>query len=112
LLRRVCAELHHSATKPAPLRAKITHLYYVDLIEGIAYFVSLIEPQFLIENSSKLDLKLKTLECHASQRKWPLQQHGIDGHLDSYRKWSTIRKKTGRGLWRSIHPALRTPVPA
>ena len=65
----------------------------MDAIEGIAYFGNPIEPQFLIDKSSKFDLKLKRLECHASQRNWLLQQHGIDGYLDSYRKWSTTREK-------------------
>jgi LmbE family N-acetylglucosaminyl deacetylase len=78
---------------PAPLLAKIPHLYYVDAIEGIDYFGNPIEPQFVIDISSTFDLKLKMLACHASQRNWLLQQHGIDEYLDSCRKWSTTRGK-------------------
>lgn len=76
---------------PAPILAKIPHLYYVDAIEGIDYFGNPIEPQFVIDITSTFDLKLKMLACHASQRNWLLQQHGIDEYLESCRKWSAKR---------------------
>jgi LmbE family N-acetylglucosaminyl deacetylase len=81
--------------EPAPILAKIPHLYYVDAIEGIDYFGNPIEPQFVIDISSTFERKLKMLACHASQRNWLLQQHGIDEYLESCRKWSA---KRGAGL--------------
>jgi N-acetylglucosamine malate deacetylase 1 len=76
---------------PAPVLARIPHLYYVDAIEGIDYFGNPIRPQFIVDISATFSLKNDMLACHASQRNWLLKQHGIDEYLESCRKWSAKR---------------------
>ncbi|MBI3866178.1 MAG: PIG-L family deacetylase [Planctomycetia bacterium] len=77
--------------EPAGVIARIPHLYYVDAIEGIDYFGNPQKPEFIVDVSATFELKLKMLACHASQRNWLLQQHGIDEYLESCRKWSAKR---------------------
>jgi LmbE family N-acetylglucosaminyl deacetylase len=76
---------------PAPILARIPHLYYVDAIEGIDYFGKTIPMDFIVDISTTFALKREMLACHASQRNWLLQQHGIDEYLDSCQKWSHKR---------------------
>jgi hypothetical protein len=35
-----------------------------------------------------MNLKEAMLTCHASQREWLMQHHGIDEFVDSMRRWS------------------------
>jgi LmbE family N-acetylglucosaminyl deacetylase len=77
--------------EPAKALEEIPHLYYVDAIEGIDYFGNPIRPEFIVDVSSTIELKLKMLACHASQREWLLRQHGIDEYLESCKKWSAKR---------------------
>jgi len=78
---------------PVEPLAHIPALYYVDPIEGIDYFGDTIKPQFIVDISSKMDLKLEMLACHASQREWLRQFHDMDEYLDSCRRWSAARGK-------------------
>ncbi len=75
----------------APAAEKIPFLYYVDPIEGVDHFGQPVEPEFIVDISSTFELKQQMLACHASQRNWLLQQHGIDEYLESCRRWSAAR---------------------
>jgi LmbE family N-acetylglucosaminyl deacetylase len=79
--------------EPAVRLNQIPHLYYVDAIEGIDYFGNPQKPEFIVDVSTTFELKLKMLACHASQRNWLFQQHGIDEYLESCKKWSAKRGK-------------------
>jgi LmbE family N-acetylglucosaminyl deacetylase len=76
---------------PAPIIARIPHLYYMDPIEGIDYYGNTQPYGFIVDISETFELKLKMLACHESQRNWLLRQHGMDEYLESCRKWSGKR---------------------
>ncbi len=80
-------------TDPAGYLDHIPALYYVDPIEGIDYYGDPIEPQFIVDISEKMELKLEMLACHASQREWLRQIHDMDEYLDSCKRWSAARGK-------------------
>ena len=68
-------------TGAAPALTVIPHLYFTDPIEGIDREGRRILPDFCADIASVLDLKRSMLGCHASQRAWLAQQHGIDDYL-------------------------------
>ncbi|MCG6154525.1 PIG-L deacetylase family protein [Rubinisphaera margarita] len=76
---------------PAPYLDHLPHLYYVDPVEGTDYYGNPQTPAFVIDISSKIDLKLEMLACHASQRDWLRKIHGMDEYIDSCRRWSATR---------------------
>ncbi|HWL07803.1 MAG TPA: PIG-L family deacetylase [Planctomicrobium sp.] len=80
---------------PAPLTTKIPALYYVDPLEGIDWFGKPIPPQFIVDISETIELKLQALAAHESQREWLRRQHDMDEYLDSCRRWSAKRGDEG-----------------
>jgi LmbE family N-acetylglucosaminyl deacetylase len=89
-----CAAVPNYSTEqwdPAPLIKKIPALYYMDPIEGVDWFGNKSPFDFIVDISSKIDLKLEMLACHASQREWLKRQHGMDEYLDSCRRWGAAR---------------------
>jgi LmbE family N-acetylglucosaminyl deacetylase len=68
----------------------IPALYYLDPIEGKDKFGTEIQPGFVIDITSVIDVKEQMLSCHDSQRKWLLEHHKMDAYLDTMRKFSTI----------------------
>ena len=77
--------------EPAPPLAKIPHLYYMDPLGGVDRDNRPVVPNFSVDVSAFVDLKRRLLACHASQRDWLLQQHGIDEYLDALSAWDTRR---------------------
>lgn len=73
-----------------PLR-HIPTLYYMDPIEGKDIFGNLIEASFCIDITNAISIKEKMLACHASQRDWLLEHHGVDQYINSMRDWSSQR---------------------
>ena len=76
---------------PAPACTKIPHLYYVDAIEGSDHFGNRHPIDFTVDVTDEFERKIEALACHASQRNWLRQQHGLDEYLDACRRWSAIR---------------------
>ncbi|MEZ6059163.1 MAG: PIG-L family deacetylase [Planctomycetaceae bacterium] len=76
---------------PAPAAEKIPYLYFVDAIEGIDHFGNRQPVDFIVDVSEQFETKQRMLACHASQRNWLRQQHGIDEYMDSSRRWSAER---------------------
>jgi LmbE family N-acetylglucosaminyl deacetylase len=74
-----------------PVLPHIPHLYYCDAIEGKDILGQPIVPSFFVDIASELDLKTKMLACHASQREWLRQQHGMDQYTQAMRDWSARR---------------------
>lgn len=66
-------------------------LYYADPIEGIDYFGETVQPGFYINISEQLGEKRKLLSCHASQRNWLRDHHGVDEYLDQMTVWARRR---------------------
>ena len=76
---------------PAPPCTKIPHLYYVDPVEGTDHFGNRQPVDFIVDVSDQFDTKQKMLACHASQRDWLREQHGMDEYMDAGRRWSEAR---------------------
>jgi LmbE family N-acetylglucosaminyl deacetylase len=77
--------------QPAPRVAKIPHLYYVDPIEGIDYYGSYVQPEFIVDITATFSLKRDMLACHETQRRWMREQHGVDEYLEACERWSRER---------------------
>jgi N-acetylglucosamine malate deacetylase 1 len=75
----------------APATEKIPHLYYCDPIEGVDWYGQPVPYDFVVDISTTLDLKLKMLAAHDSQRSWLRRQHGVDEYLDNCKAWSATR---------------------
>jgi LmbE family N-acetylglucosaminyl deacetylase len=77
--------------EPAPPLLKIPHLYFMDSLEGLDRDGSPRPAGFHVDVTEVADLKRRMLACHASQRDWLRQQHGIDEYLDSQARWGAYR---------------------
>jgi N-acetylglucosamine malate deacetylase 1 len=77
--------------KPAKPLAAIPHLYYTDAVEGKDLFGAAIHPSVYVDISAVIETKTAMLTCHASQRDWLLQQHGMDHYIESMKHWSAQR---------------------
>jgi len=69
----------------------IPYLYYLDAIEGKDRFGKDIPVDMLVDISSTIDCKEKTIECHHSQRDWMLKHHGVDNFVQIGKDWSAKR---------------------
>lgn len=71
--------------------SQIPTLYYMDPIEGKDIFGSPIDAEFCIDITNAIEMKEKMLKCHASQRDWLLEHHGVDQYINAMRDWSSKR---------------------
>lgn len=99
LVRDACfnAAVPNYATEqwdPAPKLKHIPYLYYVDPIEGVDWYGETVPYDFVVDISSTFQMKIDMLACHASQREWLREQHGMDEYLDSCKRWSAQRGET------------------
>lgn len=78
---------------PAEHLPGVPYVYYADPIEGIDHFGEPIEPEFVIDITSVIEVKEKMLACHASQRDWLRRHHGLDQYIISMKEWSAARGK-------------------
>lgn len=67
------------------------YLYYMDALEGKDKFGKHIKPEIIIDISTKITLKEKMLACHASQRSWLREHHGMDEYIIAMKSFSAIR---------------------
>ncbi len=72
---------------PAPPTAHTPALYYADPVEGIDAMGRRVPPEFYIDITNTLQLKLEMLSQHRSQREWLRAHHGIDHYLEQTRAW-------------------------
>jgi len=82
------AGIRNYLTGDIPPIGHIPALYYVDAIEGKDKFGNPVRPDFVVDISSAMPTKEKMLSCHASQREWLRQHHGIDHYVESMKEWS------------------------
>ncbi len=67
-------------------------LYYCDPLEGKdPYTGELVCPTVCVDVSDQMDRKLDMLACHASQREWLREHHGMDEYLDATRRHHAMR---------------------
>ncbi len=72
---------------------QVPHLYYLDPLEGKDIFGAEIKASTIVDITGVIETKEKMLACHASQRDWLLQHHGIDEYLITMRSFSEKRGK-------------------
>jgi N-acetylglucosamine malate deacetylase 1 len=77
--------------EPAPVLAKIPHLYFVDPVEGVDRDGVAVRVDFRVDVSRVFATKREMLACHASQRNWLMRQHGMDEYLEIQAKWGARR---------------------
>jgi LmbE family N-acetylglucosaminyl deacetylase len=67
-------------------------VYYADPIEGKdPYTGELVTPSVHMDVSAVIDRKIAMLACHASQREWLRQHHGIDEYIEAMKQHSAMR---------------------
>ncbi|GGC15443.1 PIG-L domain-containing protein [Parapedobacter defluvii] len=71
----------------------VPHLYYLDAMEGKDRLGQEVKPSMVIDITDKIDLKEAMLVCHASQREWLRDHHGMDEYVLAMRSFSA---KQGR----------------
>jgi len=78
------------ALPAAPPLGGIPYLYYAAPLEGKDMFGEEVEPEFFVDITRAMSEKEEMLKCHASQREWLLEHHGVDEYLESMRRWSAV----------------------
>ncbi len=91
-------------TDGAPPCEHVPHLYYLDPLEGKDIFGVEIKASTVVDISGVIETKETMLACHASQRDWLLQHHGIDEYLIAMRRFS---EKRGRDIAASYAEGFR-----
>ena len=67
-------------------------LYYCDPLEGKdPYTGQLVQPSICIDVSGQIDGKMEMLACHASQREWLRQHHGMDEYIEALKRHGALR---------------------
>ncbi len=98
--------------EPAAPLTHIPHLYYVDPLGGYDRDHRPVTPMFQVDVSRLSDLKRRMLACHASQRDWLFQQHGIDEYLDALTQWDRERgQRIGVAAAEGFRQYLGHPYP-
>jgi len=69
----------------------IPHLYYADALEGKDKYGLPVKPTTMVDITSVMDIKAEMLSCHASQREWLRQHHGMDEYILSMKRLGESR---------------------
>ncbi len=75
-----------AALKPT---SQVVPLYYLKPLGGTDYFGNPVHPDFCVDITSVADDKAEALSCHASQREWLREQHGIDQYIEETKHWDS-----------------------
>ena len=76
----------NASTLPRRDDSVVPHLYYCDPIEGIDPLGVEVEPTTLVDVSAQMEQKSAMLACHASQRQWLRDHHGMDEYLEAMKR--------------------------
>jgi len=76
------------APTPAPLLKHLPHLYYWSPLEGVDSFGVPVPLTIIIDIQAVMEKKAAMLCCHASQRDWLRQQHGMDEYTEVMKRES------------------------
>jgi len=77
----------------SPALDHIPALYYCDPLDGVDPLGRPVDPAFVVDIETTLDLKERMLASHASQRDWLARQHGMDQYLVAMRDFAGKRGK-------------------
>jgi LmbE family N-acetylglucosaminyl deacetylase len=90
LVRDACfaAPTPNYAAGSAPPIAAIPHLYFMDPLGGHDRDNRSVIADFYVDVAATFETKKRMLACHASQRNWLLQHHGMDNYLLEMEGWT------------------------
>ncbi len=72
--------------------SQVPWLYYCDAMEGIdPYTGNPIRPPVCVDTTAEMQRKIEMLACHASQREWLREHHGMDEYIEAMKRHSSIR---------------------
>jgi N-acetylglucosamine malate deacetylase 1 len=61
---------------------------------------TLVQPDLFVDITSQIDVKLRMLACHESQRQWLDETQGLDDYLESMRQSSAeVARMSGQAGW-------------
>ena len=80
---------HHP--DPAEPLDRAPYLYYADPLEGKDRFGQRVTPEFYIDITASVDMKVEMLSKHESQREWLRMKHGMDEYVNSMKAWGQER---------------------
>jgi LmbE family N-acetylglucosaminyl deacetylase len=78
-------------TRPLRAGSTVPHLYYADTIESVDPFGRPVEPTTLVDVTAVMDRKTVLLSCHASQREWLREHHGMDEYIEAMKRQNAHR---------------------
>lgn len=81
------------STHPLKKGSEVPHLYYCDAMESKDPFGNEIKPTTYIDITNQMDKKIDMLACHASQREWLREHHGMDEYIEAMKRQSAFRGK-------------------
>ncbi|HEY1685337.1 MAG TPA: PIG-L deacetylase family protein [Tepidisphaeraceae bacterium] len=81
------------STLPVKTGSRVPYLYYCDPLEGIDPLGKPVEPTTLVDITDAMETKEKMLACHASQRQWLQDHHGMDEYIDAMKRHAAQRGK-------------------
>ncbi|HXK94441.1 MAG TPA: PIG-L family deacetylase [bacterium] len=86
--------LPNYVTGRAPCLDQVPALYYMDPAGGVDLFGNRVDPDFVVNVTSAMEIKKDMLACHESQRDWLRSYHGVDNFLEDLVEWSRSRGET------------------
>ena len=73
---------------PVDRSSAIPYLYYFEPLDGIDIFGEKVRPQFYVDISQSIEVRLEMLGRHQSQREWLRSHHGMDDYVEEARRRS------------------------
>ena len=70
---------------PEPRISQVPCLYYWSPLEGKSIYGDFVDQRIYVDITDAIDIKVKTLTCHHSQRDWLMEQHGMDKYIETMR---------------------------
>ncbi len=86
-----CASMPNFDTGGIPPIQGVPYLYYWDSVEGKDLLGRTTPVGFFVDVTEEMEIKVRMLSCHRSQRDWLLAQHGMDQYVEHMRQWDQRR---------------------
>jgi LmbE family N-acetylglucosaminyl deacetylase len=83
----------NASTVPLKKGSGVPHLYYCDAVESKDPFGNEIKPTTYVDITEQMDKKVEMLACHASQREWLRDHHGMDEYIEAMKRSGEFRGK-------------------
>ena len=81
----------NASAHPLKENSGVPHLYYCDAIECKDPYGHEVKPTTYVDITDQYDKKVEMLACHASQRQWLRDHHGMDEYIESMKRQSATR---------------------